>query len=198
MALTSKLDAVNAIIGVVGEAPLNTLENTAFTSDATVAVRLLDQVSREVQTLGWSFNTDRDFPLSKDGSGHIFVPSNLLRIAFDRHCNVNPYPVLRGRQMYDRKNQTFVFSKDLKAQQVVWELDWDDLPESCRHYIVVRTSRLFADRQGGGGEVHAYTEMQEVEAKRDFERDQSEDRKLNIFSAPGVAQIVNRSVPWVS
>lgn len=198
MALTSKLDAVNAIIGVVGEAPLNTLENTAFTSDATVAVRLLDQVSRETQTVGWSFNTDTDYTFTKDGAGHVFVPANLLRLAFDRNQWTNPDPVLRGRQFYDRKNKTFVFSKDLKAQQVVWELDWDDLPESCRHYITIRAARQFADKQGGGSDVHAYTEMNEVEAKRDFERDQSEDRKLNIFSAPGVNFIVNRRAPWVS
>jgi hypothetical protein len=194
MALTSTLDAVNTIIGVIGEAPLNTLDNKALTSDATVASRLLDEVSKQVQTLGWSFNTDYDFTFARDVNNNIFVPDNVLRVKFDPSCS--PDLVLIGRQMYDRKGKTYVFTKDVKVQKVVWLRDWDDIPESGRSYITIRAARIFADRQGGGQEVHGYTAMQEVEAKRTFEQDESEVRHLNIFQADGVSRTLNRRAPW--
>jgi hypothetical protein len=195
MNLTSKLEAVNTILATIGEAPLNSLDK-AFTSDATVAVRLLDEVSRETQMDGWSFNTDYQFNLSKDTSGNVFVSDNVLRIQFNRNTEFGPTPVLRGRQLYDVDNQTYTFSNDVKVDQIVWLFDWDDLPESCRRYITIRAARIFAARNGGGQEIHSYTQEEELTAKIRFVRDESKEKDHNIFKAPGVSRIVNRRSHW--
>lgn len=191
----TQLEAVNTIISVVGEAPLNSLAN-ALTSDSAVALRLLTELARDVQTNGWAFNTDIDFVLARDGSNNIFVPDNLLRFEFDRNYYTNVFPVLRNRQLYDQKNQTYTFKNDIKMKKVVWLMNFDDVPETMKRYLTVKAGRVFADRQGGGQEVHAYTEEQEREAKKNLDRDQSLQRKLNIFSADGTSNVLNRMAPW--
>ena len=49
---TTKLMAVNTMLSVIGEAPVNTLAATSQTADVILAQNLLDEVSREVQAAG--------------------------------------------------------------------------------------------------------------------------------------------------
>ena len=56
VSLTSKLDAINSMLIGVGEAPVNTLNSGL--QEAEIAAITLTTVSREVQSSGWTFNTD--------------------------------------------------------------------------------------------------------------------------------------------
>ena len=51
----------------------------------------------------------------------------------------------RGRKLYDRKNHTDIWTKEVKAS-ITFELDFDELPEQFRHYITVKSARIFASR----------------------------------------------------
>ena len=75
---TSKLDAINSMLIGIGEAPVNTLNSGL--QEAEVAAIVLDTISREVQTLGWAFNTDIRYTLSPNNSKNIVLPSNALRV----------------------------------------------------------------------------------------------------------------------
>ena len=55
---TTELEAVNVMLSNIGESPVNTLEDDNVI-DATVARTILKSISREVQALGWNFNTDK-------------------------------------------------------------------------------------------------------------------------------------------
>ena len=77
--LTTKLEAVNSMLGHIGEAPVNTISNaTALPISASVAVSVLDETSREVQLQGWHFNTEVDVELTPDGDGNITIPDNAV------------------------------------------------------------------------------------------------------------------------
>ena len=77
---TSKLEAVNTMLGSIGEAPVNSL--TSGLVDAETAEKILDSVSREVQARGWSFNTDINLLYTPDASNanQITITSSVLRI----------------------------------------------------------------------------------------------------------------------
>ena len=60
---TSELEAVNTILSTIGEAPLNTLSGS-LPVDGTIAKNVLSEVSREVQSQGWHFNTHYKVTLS--------------------------------------------------------------------------------------------------------------------------------------
>ena len=52
----SELPAVNQILQTVGQAPVTTLDQT--NPDVAIAYDTLLQVSREVQSEGWTFNKE--------------------------------------------------------------------------------------------------------------------------------------------
>ena len=62
---TTELDAVNEIIGAIGEAPVNTLENI-MNVDVISALRILRNNNRSFQSRGWSFNSITEYPLNPD------------------------------------------------------------------------------------------------------------------------------------
>ena len=49
---TTKLEAVNVMMTSIGETPVNTI-TSATTTDVSIAISILDNVSREVQSVGW-------------------------------------------------------------------------------------------------------------------------------------------------
>ena len=52
--LTSKLEAVNSMLGHIGESPVNSISDTnALPISAATAISVLDEVSRSVQAEGW-------------------------------------------------------------------------------------------------------------------------------------------------
>ena len=124
---TSKLDAVNSILIGTGEAPVNTLGSGL--QEAEIAEVILDNISREVQSRGWTFNTDIRKTLTKDESGYINLPSNCINI--DTTTLLRDYDtdvVERGRRLYDRITNSFVFTKDI-VTDIVLLLAFDELPE---------------------------------------------------------------------
>uniref|UniRef100_UPI0040473467 hypothetical protein n=1 Tax=Shewanella sp. TaxID=50422 RepID=UPI0040473467 len=56
MAGTSKLDAVNTMLSSIGEAPVSSLSSGLI--EAEIAETILDTIDREVQSMGWHFNTE--------------------------------------------------------------------------------------------------------------------------------------------
>ncbi len=152
--LTTQLEAVNSMLATIGEAPVNTVTGTS--ADAAVALSILDETSREVQSVGWKFNTERDvdFPRSEDGT--IPIGPNILRFDVEPRSNHDVDPVQRGTRLYDLKGHSYKFPRDLKAE-VVYYLPWEDLPEQARRYITIRAARIFQSRMVGSDRLEMFT-----------------------------------------
>ena len=73
-----ELPALNQILVSVGQAPVTTLDTT--NPDVAIAYDTLQQVSREVQAEGWTFNKEFDYPLKPNADKHIFFPTNVLQM----------------------------------------------------------------------------------------------------------------------
>ena len=67
---TTELEAVNTILSTIGEAPLNSLTGS-LPVDGTVAVNILSEITREVQSAGWHFNTHYKVTLTRDTGNKI-------------------------------------------------------------------------------------------------------------------------------
>ena len=68
-----ELPAINQILASVGQAPVTTLDQT--NPDVAIAYDTLIQVSREIQSEGWTFNTEHDYPFTPDSNNEILIPS---------------------------------------------------------------------------------------------------------------------------
>ena len=76
MAGTTQLDAVNTMLSAIGEAPVNSLSSGLV--EAEVAESILNTVDREVQAMGWHFNTELNKSFAQDTSGNILLPPDVL------------------------------------------------------------------------------------------------------------------------
>jgi|TARA_R110000744_G_scaffold76467_3_gene151537 hypothetical protein len=159
--LTSKLEAVNSMLGHIGESPVNSISNTnALPVSAATAISALDEISRSVQSEGWQFNTEVNVTLSPAGDGSITLSEDILELdPIDTSIDV----VQRGLSLFDRSNNTQAFTKALKVNQTRL-LDWESLPEPARRYITLQASRVFQGRVVGSRELEALIARDEYKA----------------------------------
>lgn len=68
---TTELEAVNAMLAVIGEQPITDVDAAVTAGspvDVLIAVNILRDQAREVQTLGWKFNTENGYQLMPTGT----------------------------------------------------------------------------------------------------------------------------------
>lgn len=133
------LAALNSILASIGQAPVTTIERT--NPDVAICYDTLMQVSREVQAEGWTFNKEfhyNGFP--RNTSDEILIPSNVLQIKLSDNFRNRDYDAIqREGKLYDRVNHTYKWTFDPEVD-VVWLLDFEDIPAPIRDYIVAKSA----------------------------------------------------------
>lgn len=156
----TKLQAVNIILSNVGQAPVTSIN--APNPMVSVAVGILDEVTAALQSEGWTFNTEHEYPFTPDTSKHISIPDNVL--ALDLPESDERLPIIRGGKLYDKASHTFEWDGTVYAN-VTWLFDFEDLPEVFKQYAAIRGANLFAGRAVGSVEVVKYSEREEAAAR---------------------------------
>lgn len=186
-----KLDAVNRMLAAIGEEPVNSLLSGA--DEAENAERTLDEISRQVQAKGWHCNTDEKLQLTADGNGEYAIPTATLSIdTSGDHSNVDV--TIRNGKLYDKENQTSVFTQTTLTCRVVSEIDFEDLPWSLANYIAARASAIFQKRFEGSQVVAGFNSEEEQQAWIDLNDDESVVDDANIlYDCASVNDIVYRN-----
>lgn len=189
---TTKLEAVNTLLKTIGEAPVATLVgNESLATDVQEAISTLDEVSREVQSAGWTFNREKDYPLTRAADNQIVVPLNAAKVDVDKDVYYDIDPVLRGTKLYDRTSHTYYFTKDLKAE-IVFLLEFEELPETARRYILLRASRMFQDRAVGSSDIRQTAAADETAALYALQEEEGESGDYSIFDNYTVSRTLDR------
>lgn len=178
---TTELDAVNLCLEAVGEQPVNVIPTSGVT-EATIAQKVLARISREVQNKGLHCNTEEGYTLLPNLKGEILIPPNALDL--DPTDPQEDY-VWRGGRLYDRKKHQFTFDKGVKFD-ITWFLPFEDLPEHVRHYVAVRSARVFQRNFLGSTNLNSMSQEDEQWALVNFQRNESlaEDRTMISTSTP--------------
>ena len=164
--LTSELEAVNKVLRMMGEAPVNSLAGQFGL--AKQANDTLKEVSRTVQSEGWSFNTDYERTLTRTaGTNEIELSSDISRVKIDPYEYPDNEVVQRGLKLYDRRKNTSVFEEDLIAD-VTYILSWADLPQHARQYIMTKAGRQLQDQILGSADLTQINLAMEAEARTLF------------------------------
>jgi len=163
VAETTELECINIMLAAIGEAPINSLIGT-LPVDARIAQSTLTEVNKSVQSEGWSFNTETDVTLTRDGSNHVNLPSNVLRVDANIHQHPTIDPIQRGLKLYDRQNNKYEFDEDLICT-VVYFRDFNEIPEPARYYMNIKAARIFVDRLVSDQGLRTYTQQDEVRAR---------------------------------
>ena len=193
LALTTKLEAVNIVLDCMGENPINTLEaGSGKPRQAVLAERQLDNTSREIQTRGWHFNTEKKYYLVRDASDKITLASNVLKVDTEVNKYTDIDVVQRGTTLYDKKNHTDTFTQDLEVE-IVFYLEWTQLPEAFRNWIAIRAGRKMNARYLGDGDGEVFTLRDEMEAKRLAKAAEGKNSDRSIFDNVDFQTTLRRS-----
>ena len=160
---TEELPAVNEILASVGQAPVTTLDQT--NPDVAIAYDTLLNVSREVQSEGWTFNTEEYYPMTPDANGEIPIANNILQIDLHDEKDNSYETVRRSGKLYEKINHTYDWTTltgwDTVRCNIVWLFDWVDLPRPIQDYIVARTATIVSTRIVGDQQQFAILSQKE-------------------------------------
>ena len=166
LARTTFLEAVNRVLQMLGEAPINSLEGQFGL--AQQAQDTINDVSRKVQTEGWSFNTDYERLLMRDAeTDEITVGTNVSRVKLDLYSYPDIDVVQRGSRLYDRRAGSYQFDEDLYAD-VTYILEWDEVPEYAHHYFMIKAGRQLQEAILGSADLSRINIAAEAEARSQF------------------------------
>ena len=163
VAATTELESINIMLAAIGEAPINSLTGT-LPVDARLAQSTLTEVSKEVQSEGWSFNTEIDVTLTRDVSNHISLSTDVLRVDPNIHQHPTIDAIQRSLKLYDRLNNKYEFDEDLICT-IVYFRDFNEITEPAMRYITIKAARIFVDRLVSDDGLRTYTQQDETRAR---------------------------------
>lgn len=146
----TELSAVNQILSSVGQAPVTTLDQT--NPDVTIAYNSLVEVNRELQALGWVFNTELQYPFVPDVNGEIVLSTDALQVRLSELPENRGYEVVkRNGKLYNRLTHDSDWSDfpDGVKCDVIWFYQFDDCPQPFKDYVIASASVVAAARMVG-------------------------------------------------
>jgi len=150
----------------MGEAPINSLNGQYGLGQQ--AEEMLKDVSRKVQSDGWSFNTDYERELVPDTvTKEVAVGANVSRVVVDPYSYPSLDVVQRGSKLYDRRANSYQFTDKFKAD-ITYMLEWEELPEHARQYIAVKAGRHLQESILGSADLTRINMGIEAEARALF------------------------------
>ena len=190
---TTELQAVNIMLSVIGEAPVNTITGTNSV-DVSVAKNILDETSMSVQSIGWNFNTHINHTtLALDSDNKVPLPANCVKADANQAYRNYNYTIRNGF-LYDMEKHTDVFTSAPASVDLVLVQQFEHLPEYARRYITTKAARRFASRFIGDKEITALIGQDENEALVAFHQADSQEADINILNGDAnTFSIINRT-----
>jgi hypothetical protein len=183
--LTSILDAVNVLIGSLGEAAVTTIDPSPST-EVDNALLKLNEEDLALQSRGWAWNREYSWQTTLNEDGTVSLPANTLRCVNAFYTPGVPTGdfdiVARGGQLYDRAHHTNIFTT-APYVDLILRLPWTELPQSARGVITVEACKTFQAIQQASSIV-LQVSLQDL-AKRWAALEQEEDETDNHNSITG-------------
>jgi len=161
---------------------------------AQLATAKLSEVSKAVQTPGLQCNTEKELKLTPDPvTGYIDfdvlgLGSNMLSVdASYPSVNVTE----RDRKLYDLDNHTYAFTQPVYVD-IIWLLDFEQLPEVVRQYIAIRATREFQKKWLGSDVLDSFSQEEELRAWINVQRIEMRNADQTMSYTTPVSKILNR------
>jgi hypothetical protein len=208
---TTEVEAVNVMLGAIGEAPLapNTDLSAATDTNVEMAIGILRETVREVLAAGWRFNTLSGYELAPtaqyawvdtDGVSttlNVFkLPASVLAwkptpCSENLDLNLVEFPSLKYTESGQPVNVLFDRVKNRDGAEAsrypfiyidpVFARDFVQLPEEARRYATVVAARRFCGRVPASESQAAFTQADEFAALRVLKRAHGLQKRSNLF-----------------
>ena len=144
-----ELEAVNEILGSIGEPPVSTLEESA-NLDVVNARRVLLSASKAIQSKGWTFNIEQNLELQPDVYTKLISYSDDI-LSMRSSQSTTPY-VNKNGYVYDRLNRTDIFDGPIFVDTIRLRT-LSEMPECFSRWIVATASYKFANNYLGDAQT---------------------------------------------
>lgn len=177
------LDAINEMLASVGQAPITSIETTTnlyekvgdeykqltitTSPDVAMAQQTLSEVSRMVQSEGWAFNIEYNYPLSPDATTkRIKYTDRMLQVDLNTsHPSYgNLDTVKREGWLYERNHHTFEWEGTIYCD-ILWLFDWEDIPRPIQDYVIKRASAILSMRIVGDPNLYKVLDGQALNCR---------------------------------
>ena len=181
----TELSAVNSILGSIGQSPVtNITGNSLQNPEIAFVVNLLAEVNKDVQTIGWTFNTEHRVKKSPDAQGNYVVPTNAIVYdisdgQIDRATNV----VKKDGKLFDTINQTDVFTGEYYFD-IVTLYPFTDVPPAIQRYIIARASVRAATQLVSNADLVKLLQLEEQQARANAMEFETEQGDHNFMGFP--------------
>ena len=163
-----QLLAVNNILGCIGQAPVTALDYE--NPEVFLVTQLLTQARQDTLAEGWNLNTENNLELTLEPTtNRVYSPNTALRLDasgedVDRTTDI----VVREGALYDLVTHDFV-NKNTKVD-VVWDLQYKDLPGIFQRYITARASTRAAVELVNNSDLYKICLLYTSPSPRDMRR----------------------------
>ena len=189
----SRLQAINMCLAGVGVGPVASEEDSGL--DALTAGVVVDQVTRDVQSKAYWFNTERNWNLAPNATtGIIAVPSNVDEV-LAYAASARTELTIRGSQVYDTFSHTYnllpiVNSDDKICFVFQMSLDFTDLPALAKNYIAYRAKRLYAQDTEGDAKTTEMQSRDEIRSQSELEVMDMKQQNVNAFDSDWAREFI--------
>ena len=169
---------VNKLLKAIGEIPItdNTQALTALsTDDVGMARDNLLSMSKSIQTTGYWFNKETNYPLMPNSSGYIAISDTILDIGGNAEL------IVKDHKLYNTTDKSFVFTEPQEVT-ITFYLQFDDLHPTAADAIVREATREFYNDILGDTQEAAILGLNADKAMLQLQKKQLAHRKINLMS----------------
>ena len=148
------------------QSKVETRVETQANPDVAIALNTLREVSREVQSEGWTYNKEFNYELTPNNNDEVIIPDNMLQVDLNisskRSGNRQFDSVIRGGKLYDRIKHSYKWTDESVFVDILWYFEWENIPDIIQAYIVARAATIVSSRIIG--DANQYQMLQQKEA----------------------------------
>jgi len=154
--------------------------------DVAIALNTLREVSREVQSEGWSFNKEYDYPIAPDSSNEVIIANNILHMDLNKTYtqNMDRDSINREGKLYDKTTHSFTWDDDTLYVDVIWYFDWPSIPTVIQSFIIARAAAIVSSRIIGDPNQYQILLQKEATARSTALEYECNQGDYSFFGAP--------------
>lgn len=182
----STLDVVNSMLGLLGELPVNSIDDSHSLIHAALAA--LSSQAALVQADFWWFNVEYPTLTPQTPSGAILVPEDAASVD-----SLTQYPrlTIRGNRLYNLDEVTDVFTTPLRVR-LHRVMPFEDVPLIARTHIAAKAKLEFQLAYDGDSTKAQFIQQEIKETYIRMHSEHIRNAKANMLMRPSVQQTLNR------
>jgi len=177
----NELEALNMLLRLIGSSPVNNVDTPH--PDASNAKTTLNRIRRQAQRRGWWFNIDYNLTYSPDDVGNILIPDEISSlVAVDNNF------FKRGKKLYNKYDNTFIFTGPVEIYREVRILEWDDMPDCMKEHCAYLAGSQFVRDELEDPQKQQDLNISAGQAMIDVKKQDLEEGRYNTFNKSRVLQ----------